>query len=533
MPEHLRKIIITTATGARHELSVPDETDYGRVREIAVEEAEAAKSALLPLVNDNTRRLDGLTENYTDVSGKVLALEEDVESLRFNLIEKPSLVARLVTIGYTEEQATEVVDSLARDEADAKVSLREGLSSIDYTVTEIEECMEDVPDLTEGDIAYAREIMEAWNPETTSLHRNGVTFEADDRLVVFPKVDFSKVKTIDYGAFCATNLAYIPLLDTSQVTSASAAFGESGAHGTPYPVKLRRVPAWDFSSLVSMNGGLTGLAPYLEYIPPLRFPKATKLANLFGHLTKLRVPPVEWTDRMTSLVQAFAYMIQGDRPIPFDGDMKSVENLSQLCAYAGDQTPEGVDFQGQTLRSKAPIVNLNRLFSGGNVKSLPKLEFNNVSDLESFLGWCNVTPKIIPDFSAWDGVKTFNSFLWPIQQAYTERVEGLNFASVDNAYAFGWGYNAGLASVRYIRIINLGKSNCTDYTLNTVRNWGANNEANPDALQSLIDTLITNSYDRVAAGMPAARVRLHSDVQARLTAEQKAAITAKGFTITT
>jgi hypothetical protein len=43
--------------------------------------------------------------------------------------------------------------------------------------------------------------------------------------------------------------------------------------------------------------------------------------------------------------------------------------------------------------------------------------------------------------------------------------------------------------------------------------------------------LIENSFDRVAAGYAPFQINLHKDVKARLTDEEKAAITAKGFTV--
>lgn len=59
--------------------------------------------------------------------------------------------------------------------------------------------------------------------------------------------------------------------------------------------------------------------------------------------------------------------------------------------------------------------------------------------------------------------------------------------------------------------------------------WGIDTNENR---QSLVDTLLTYSYDRATAGYSAATIKLHADTLARLTAEEIAAITAKGFTLT-
>ena len=86
---------------------------------------------------------------------------------------------------------------------------------------------------------------------------------------------------------------------------------------------------------------------------------------------------------------------------------------------------------------------------------------------------------------------------------------------------------ANVNTVHTLFITNLGKSALTSYPFNNIPAWGSTEEGR----QSLIDTLITNSYDRAANGMSKCTIQLHSNVKARLTDEEKAAITAKGFTI--
>jgi hypothetical protein len=61
--------------------------------------------------------------------------------------------------------------------------------------------------------------------------------------------------------------------------------------------------------------------------------------------------------------------------------------------------------------------------------------------------------------------------------------------------------------------------------------WGIANAENPDARQSLIDTLITYSFDRATAGYSACTVTLSANTKALLTDEEIEQITAKGYTI--
>ena len=75
---------------------------------------------------------------------------------------------------------------------------------------------------------------------------------------------------------------------------------------------------------------------------------------------------------------------------------------------------------------------------------------------------------------------------------------------------------------------NLGKSTLTTYDFSGALNWGTGGEENR---QSLIDSLITYSYDRASNGMPTATITLSANTKALLTEEEIAQITAKGFSL--
>lgn len=88
-------------------------------------------------------------------------------------------------------------------------------------------------------------------------------------------------------------------------------------------------------------------------------------------------------------------------------------------------------------------------------------------------------------------------------------------------------FNACSALV-YCLIKNIGKSSLTTYDFRGATKWGTGGEENR---QSLIDSLITYSYDRASNGMETATIKLPSTTKALLTAEEIAQIEAKGFTI--
>ena len=86
-------------------------------------------------------------------------------------------------------------------------------------------------------------------------------------------------------------------------------------------------------------------------------------------------------------------------------------------------------------------------------------------------------------------------------------------------------------NLRYAKLLNMGKSTLAAYNFGNTPNWGVANEETPDARQSLIDSLITYSYDRASNGMATATITLSANTKALLTEEEIAQITAKGFTI--
>ena len=51
------------------------------------------------------------------------------------------------------------------------------------------------------------------------------------------------------------------------------------------------------------------------------------------------------------------------------------------------------------------------------------------------------------------------------------------------------------------------------------------------ANETVVTSLVTNSYDRTAAGLNTLTLKLHANTKAALTDEQKATITNKGYTI--
>lgn len=103
-------------------------------------------------------------------------------------------------------------------------------------------------------------------------------------------------------------------------------------------------------------------------------------------------------------------------------------------------------------------------------------------------------------------------------------INAIDMSSASNSTAMF----ASCSNLLFCLIKNVGKSALTSYLFDGATNWGVGSEENR---QSLIDSLITYSYDRASNGMATATIKLSTNTKALLTEEEIAQITAKGFTI--
>lgn len=84
----------------------------------------------------------------------------------------------------------------------------------------------------------------------------------------------------------------------------------------------------------------------------------------------------------------------------------------------------------------------------------------------------------------------------------------------------------------YVQLINVGKAAAAATFDFRNKNWG-DDTLFVGARQSLVDSLLTNSFNRASAGYASATIQLSAEAYARLTAAEVSAITAKGFTLVT
>lgn len=197
-------------------------------------------------------------------------------------------------------------------------------------------------------------------------------------------------------------------------------------------------------------------------------------------------------------------------------DISSQSNLTRLYAYSKRLiTIPLLDFTN--------AQNCSYMFEEcGSFLCFPNIDMSNVTDISGMFYKCGMLLYL-------PSLDTRNVIAMNLPFNYCSKLKKIELLDLSSVTTFKVG--SSLTALRYALIKNIGKSSLTTYDFSGATNWGVANDDIPDARQSLIDSLITYSYDRASNGMSTATIQLSSTTKALLTEEEIAQITNKGFTI--
>ncbi len=461
-------------------------------------------------------------KTVSDISDRVAALEKIY-----------STELRLMELGYTRPDTYRAMLS-EPEMTEERIGLREGLASIGYTPKEIEDCMEDVPELTHADIAHARGIMERWDATARDVVINSTNWWAHDpKLVVFPKLDFSNVKSLyNAWAYCP-NLAFMPDMDTSACESFRYLYFNGNDFAKLPQNRMKRVPNWDMTNATAVQDVYPVNLSEMILPPVIRVPKA-KFLTLFRYIYNTTLPEVELDE---SLVISYSCMYEGSgisKPIltRFGDNVIDVQAIYKRCLNL-------TDMRGYSMVARNATT-FQMFMSSSNVTHLPDsivlaetnmpYGFYNMRFLEEVPDYTNL---LVKDFYAGFGCGSGDINVKTNVNSSLKRIRGLNFEKVtETNFCFGCEderENMVTRPVTYVRVLNVGKGPATTLDFRCLGNWGSDDEG----YRSLVESLVTGSYDRKANGMPTAVIRLPQSVADRLGQENIALITAKGYTVST
>lgn len=175
-------------------------------------------------------------------------------------------------------------------------------------------------------------------------------------------------------------------------------------------------------------------------------------------------------------------------------------------------------------------TNFSQMFSNCNsLTAIPQLDTSKGTNFNYMFQGCGSLTSI-PQLNTSNGTNLGGMFS---NCSKLKRIEGISFKSLDSKinrnYLSGYG---DMDQLRYVLIKDIGTcTGMTSVNFTYWNVWGINDETTTDARQSLIDSLLTYSFDRATAGYSTCTISLNSATKAVLTSDEIAQITSKGYTI--
>ncbi len=260
----------------------------------------------------------------------------------------------------------------------------------------------------------------------------------------------------------------------------------------------------------------------LLYAPKIDTRNVTTMSFMFDGCTSLTIVPLYNTSKVTSMNSMFGYC-SGLTSVPaFDtSNVTSMDSMFDNCTSL-TTVPEMDTSNVNTMHSMFQ--------SCSGLTTVPKFDTRNVTDIGNMFNDCS-SLKTVPEMDTSNVTTMENMFNYCTRLT---TIEGISFKSfkkstMDQYYLVGFRKNY---SIRKAVFKDIGyQSTAIQFNTSYIENWGVNTDEIPDARQSLIDSLITYSFDRASAGYPTCTITLSLNTEALLTEDEKAQITAKGFKI--
>ena len=255
----------------------------------------------------------------------------------------------------------------------------------------------------------------------------------------------------------------------------------------------------------------------LVYVPNIDTSNATDMEQMFKNCSLLSYVPQLNTSNVINMKGMFE-SCSSLTEIP-QLNTSNVITLENFVRYSSLESFPQLD--------TSKVTTLKYAFDSTKFKSFPSLNVENVESMY-YTFYSNSNLEYIGDLNTVKCTDFTGTF------AYAEkikRIEGLSFKSITsyNKNLFGYGSQT---TLRYAVFRDIGThESVTSFDFSNLRVWGIASTEIPDARQSLIDSLITYSFDRAANGYSTCTITLYKDTKALLTEEEIAAITAKGYTI--
>ena len=236
----------------------------------------------------------------------------------------------------------------------------------------------------------------------------------------------------------------------------------------------------------------------IVYAPNIDTSNVTSMKEMFNRCYRLQKVPLFNTSNVTSMDYMFFYCTSLQTVPLFN--TSNVTRMDYMFHYC-------TSLQTVPLFNTSNVTRMDNMFNNcASITTLPAFDTSKVTNFYNMLQSCSSLTTI----------------------------EGISFKSFADSTMKN-NYIAGISGSRSIRkavFKDIGyQSTAVQFNTSKIEFWGVNEDDIPDARQSLIDSLITYSFDRATAGYPTCTITLSSTTKALLTDDEKAQINAKGFTL--
>ena len=226
------------------------------------------------------------------------------------------------------------------------------------------------------------------------------------------------------------------------------------------------------------------------------------------------------------------YLYKKGKCTPVGSITINAENCSKISYLFGENSDDkySSDDLEMHINTSDKLTDLSYLFCyTGNIT------ISNTSKVTSFgYAFAGMTSPELKEIDTSSGTN-LGSILYNTSR-YLVKITSLSLKSLNTTigYSYFTGYST-MGNLRYSLLKDFGTgSDCTSASFKYWSVWGIEDETVPlsaGARQSLIDTLITYSYDRATAGYSTCTVTLSDNTKALLTQDEIAQMTAKGYTL--
>lgn len=261
--------------------------------------------------------------------------------------------------------------------------------------------------------------------------------------------------------------------------------------------KLVYAPNIDTSNVTSMNAMFSD-CKRLTTVPSFNTINVTNMSGMFGGCSSLKNVTLFNTSKVTDMSHMFS----------------GCESLITAPAF-----------------NTINVTSMSGMFSGCSIlTSVPEFNTINVTSINNMFSGCT-SITLVPEINT-SKVNNFRNVFADCENLKT--IEGISFKSFSDstmAYYYIVGFNTNY-SIRKAVFKDIGyQSTSVQFDTSRIDNWGVNSDEIQDARQSLIDSLITYSFDRASAGYDTCTITLASNTKALLTSDEISQINAKGFTL--